>query len=202
MIPKIIHQIHLGGAPNPETQRMMDGVKAVNSNFEYWFWHEGNIGEFKTTKLHGHHPASTSNIIRLMAVHKYGGIYLDTDFEAIKPMDDLISYDAWIPDLIGNHYCVAAFGAIPSHPWIDWQIKSIPKFIRPSAGWSSELADAAPMDGVTAIPVDTFFPYHWNAPESDRLPTENTYAEHKWAKSWWSKKDYEAAKNEQYIRVV
>lgn len=195
MIPKIIHQIHFGHPPAPETQRWMDGIRAMNPDFDYILWSENNIDELNIPIPNDHHPASISNIVRLYAVYTMGGIYLDTDFEAHKPFDEpLLNHGAWVPDKIGGHYCVAAFGAEPSHPWVKWQIDNIPRFVTPSAGWVSDLTDASPVDSISILPVDTFFPYHWNAPENKRVPTQSTYAEHKWAKSWWSRSDHQAAK--------
>ena len=35
-----------------------------------------------------------SDVARLVALIEYGGIYLDTDVEIIKPIDELLNYDA------------------------------------------------------------------------------------------------------------
>ncbi len=39
--------------------------------------------------------AYLSDYVRLWAVEKYGGIYLDTDVEAIRPLEKLLQEDAY-----------------------------------------------------------------------------------------------------------
>jgi mannosyltransferase OCH1-like enzyme len=61
--------------------------------------------------------ASRSDIVRYEVIARYGGIYLDTDVECFKPIDELLTgvrlfvSDEWGP-CPGNYM----FGAIPNHP--------------------------------------------------------------------------------------
>lgn len=47
---------------------------------------------FKTLKA----PASRANLLRLALLYKFGGVYLDTDIIAVKPMDDLLQLQGFI----------------------------------------------------------------------------------------------------------
>lgn len=61
--------------------------------------------------------ASKSDIIRMEVVARYGGVYLDTDVECFKPIDELLEgvelfiSDEWGPS-VGNYM----FGARANHP--------------------------------------------------------------------------------------
>ena len=64
--------------------------------------------------------AFAADFIRLFAVYKYGGIYLDSDVEVIKRYDDFLH----LPYFIGfesndkSYLECATFGASPHMPWI------------------------------------------------------------------------------------
>lgn len=92
MVPKIIHQIWIGKAPRPD--EWMDTVKvfAKTYGYEYKLWDdvEGlNIDDFPAVKTvykrFGHELAGKADIIRMLALYKYGGVYIDADTVVMKP---------------------------------------------------------------------------------------------------------------------
>jgi mannosyltransferase OCH1-like enzyme len=64
--------------------------------------------------------ACAADYIRLYAVYTTGGIYLDTDIEAVKPFDGLLDSDLMLA--YENHRCenieAGCFGAQKGHPFI------------------------------------------------------------------------------------
>jgi len=93
-VPKIIHQIWIGKAPRPD--EWMDTVKefAAAHGYKYMLWNEGDIGELgidsvpgvhEVYKSFGHELAGKADIIRMLALYKYGGIYIDADSVIMKP---------------------------------------------------------------------------------------------------------------------
>jgi hypothetical protein len=68
------------------------------------------------------HLSQKSNIWRYEIINKFGGIYLDTDVEVFKPLDDLVlSQDAFTVERVNHPEFLecAAFGAVPHHPWTE-----------------------------------------------------------------------------------
>lgn len=101
MIPKIIHYIWLGGNPIPkQIQECIDSWKEVMPDFQIIRWDEGKIEEldsvFVKEAIAVKKWAFASDVIRLWALYKYGGIYLDTDVKVMKSFEPLLSEHAFI----------------------------------------------------------------------------------------------------------
>jgi len=101
MIPKIIHYIWLGGNPIPTAiQECIESWKWVMPNFELMLWNDESIKEidivFVKEAMSVGKWAFASDVIRLWALAKYGGIYLDTDVKVLKSFEPLLSEHAFI----------------------------------------------------------------------------------------------------------
>lgn len=102
MIPKIIHYIWLGEKPFPqEIQDCIDSWKQIMPDFELVFWNNERIKEiddlfFINEAISVKKWAFASDVIRLWALSKYGGIYLDTDVKVLKSFAPLIVEHAFI----------------------------------------------------------------------------------------------------------
>ena len=92
MIPKIIHQIWIG--KNPRPVEWMDTVKdfAEKYGYKYMLW--DSVSELGIDDIPGLRSiynkfskelAGCADIIRLLALYKYGGIYIDADSVIMKP---------------------------------------------------------------------------------------------------------------------
>jgi mannosyltransferase OCH1-like enzyme len=95
MIPKIIHQIWVGEKERPEhIKKYMEGVKSIFSDHEYIFWNNDNLPELnedcqKKFLQYKEKPAFQADLLRYVILNKYGGIYLDSDFECYKKFDHI-----------------------------------------------------------------------------------------------------------------
>ncbi len=99
MIPKIIHYCWFGGNPLPEmAQRCIASWKQHCPEYEIIEWNENNfditINEYVKEAYEKKKWAFVSDVARLYALVSYGGIYMDTDVEVIKPLDSLLEYEA------------------------------------------------------------------------------------------------------------
>lgn len=98
-IPKTIHYFWFSGDPYPEkVQKCIDSWKRFCPDYEFKLWtmdnyHTDNI--FCNEALKAKNWAHASDYGRCDVVRKYGGIYLDTDVELIKPLDDLLYDDGF-----------------------------------------------------------------------------------------------------------
>jgi len=195
MIPRIIHQIWLGGEipdrnagfianiikMHPDWRHMMwgkDSLEALGLNIDFMF---NDLGSW----------ASVSNLARLVVVQKHGGIYLDTDMECIRPLDPFIIFPciASIQDNIPcgkeeNRICNAFFGAEPRHPWVEWQLRNVPAFANKDAVWGVYLMSQAPRQLVTIIPTTMVYPFSWDAPTECREAAPESFLIHWWDKRW------------------
>ncbi len=100
MIPKIIHYCWFGGNPLPELAvKCIDSWKKYLPEYEIIEWNESNfpIGDFIFAKqaLEQRKFAFISDVCRLYAIEKMGGIYMDTDVEVLKPLDKFLHHAAF-----------------------------------------------------------------------------------------------------------
>jgi hypothetical protein len=93
-VPKIIHQIWIGKAHRPD--EWMDTVKdfAKAHEYKYMLWDDGDIDKLDIDSIpgikaiykgFGHELAGKADIIRMLALYKYGGVYIDSDTVIMKP---------------------------------------------------------------------------------------------------------------------
>jgi len=121
-IPKIIHQVWIGSELPVKYFRLIRSFIDQHPDWEYKLWTDKDVESFgminKALFDAVENKGLKSDIFRYEIVHRYGGIYLDTDFKCIKPFDDLMYLDFFS----GNGhtaypyaYC-GLFGAYPGHP--------------------------------------------------------------------------------------
>ena len=99
MIPKIIHYCWFGGNPLPKlAQKCIASWKKYCPDYEIIEWNESNFdinyNDYTREAYEAKKWAFVSDVARLYALVNYGGIYMDTDVEVIKPLDDLLQYEA------------------------------------------------------------------------------------------------------------
>lgn len=112
MIPKIIHYCWLSSDPYPSNiQKCMDSWKKYLPDYEFVHW---NFERFPRGKskwvddaFDNKKYAFAADYIRLYALYNYGGIYLDTDVEVLKPFDELLA----LPYFIGMEQSEAGIEA-------------------------------------------------------------------------------------------
>ncbi len=95
-IPKVIHQIWLGGKPLPQTfQKYRETWVEKNPEWDFILWTEknlNNIGWLDRKKLDILcHPAIKSDYLRFLIIKEFGGVYIDIDFECLKPLNTLLN---------------------------------------------------------------------------------------------------------------
>jgi len=109
LIPKKIHQIWLGGKEPPRRSlKWMESWQKYNRDWEYKLWDEKNIRELDIKDFNVYskklNPGYRSDIIRYIILNKYGGLYVDTDFECMKKIpDNLLNYKFVAGLMFGNN---------------------------------------------------------------------------------------------------
>ena len=100
MIPKIIHYCWFGGNPLPPLAlKCIESWKKYCPDYEIKIWDESNfdinINKYATEAYEAKKWAFVSDVARLWVLYNYGGIYMDTDLEVIKPLDEFLYHKAF-----------------------------------------------------------------------------------------------------------
>lgn len=135
MIPKIIHYCWFGRNPKPaDVLKCIESWKKYLPDYEIREWNEDNYDVHKCQYMSDAYTekkwAFVSDFCRLDVVYEYGGIYLDTDVEVIKPFGRLLEHKMfcgfesrdwqmqkkWNMDMEESVAFGLGFGAIKRHP--------------------------------------------------------------------------------------
>jgi mannosyltransferase OCH1-like enzyme len=91
-IPKKIHQVWLGGNFPDKYKRIRDSWMSKNPDWKYKLWTDGDIDSFGLENIESFNKinnlGSKSDIFRYEILYRYGGLYIDTDFECLKSFND------------------------------------------------------------------------------------------------------------------
>lgn len=95
-IPKTIHYCWFGKGKMPAiSERCLESWRKFCPDYNIVCWTEDNFDITQNRYMYEAYQAGkwafVSDYARLKVLHEEGGIYLDTDVELIKPLDDLIA---------------------------------------------------------------------------------------------------------------
>lgn len=128
-IPKIIHQIWLGG-PLPEKYRALQKSWALSHpDWEYRLWTDESAAALKMHSRDLFESAvnwgEKADILRYEVLSQFGGLYVDMDFECLRPFDvlhQLCDFYAGLESiergLKSPRLSNALIGCTPGHPVI------------------------------------------------------------------------------------
>lgn len=122
MIPKIIHYCWFGKNPKAKLiEKCIDSWKRYCPDWQIIEWNEDNYdvycNPFCRQAYENKKWAFVSDYVRFDVLNRFGGVYLDTDVEILKPLDCFLDHqlfaghetDTWVaPGLI--------LGSEPGHP--------------------------------------------------------------------------------------
>ncbi|MBQ1564164.1 glycosyl transferase [Candidatus Saccharibacteria bacterium] len=209
-IPRKIHYVWLGDQPlPPKDEEYIKEWQRLNPDFEIRRWTEKDIDlkKYPLVKkaLDEKQWAFAADIIRMYAVYKEGGIYLDTDIELVKPLESLLKYKAFACFESNFWFTTAVFGAEKHSPWIGKILKRYElgnvkqkintntylKTVHSSSVYAKDYYDLQ-LDGkkrvyndeFLTLSSDYFCPKHYMTGEMHR--TKNTMAIHHYASTWHS----------------
>lgn len=101
MIPKVIHYCWFGRNPLPESAvKCIESWRNYMPDYEIKEWNEDNfdvnIIPYTAEAYSVGKYAFVSDYARFWILHRYGGVYFDTDVEVIKPIDDIVAKGAFM----------------------------------------------------------------------------------------------------------
>lgn len=210
MIPKIIHYTWFGGDPMPSlAQECIGSWQRLMPDWDYRLWNEENFDVTRLPYTREAYAAGkyafVSDVVRLEALYREGGIYLDVDFEVFKPFDDLLDNHAFagfegskhLPVMMG--VCGSEAGGIWVKEMLD-AYEGRPFFVdgkpdlTPNVTFLSGVMRSRGLvqngkeqyyRDLHIYPVDYFCPRQTTG---EYLRTDNTYCDHRGLNSWSSSK--------------
>jgi hypothetical protein len=212
MIPKTIHYCWISGEPYPS--KIENCIKSWKKNlpdYELVLWDKKRIADLEDVWLQQSVDkkkyAFAADFIRIYALYKFGGIYLDADVEVVSSLDPFLKHKMFIGLDYNNFFEPAIFGAVVGHPFLQSLlgyyenrqfIRADGKFdIRPLPAIFGEIAyqkyhiketnkfQYLANDEVAIYPYDYFSP---KSEHFDRIKTTgNTVAIHHFEGSWVNK---------------
>ncbi len=95
MIPKLIHQTWKTNIIPGKHQKFVIKVKALNPEWTYKLWTDKDNDDFVKKEYPEFYQTFTgfsrnimrADVIRYLIMYKFGGVYLDLDYEVLKPFD-------------------------------------------------------------------------------------------------------------------
>lgn len=212
-IPRNIHQIWLGGALPERYIGWQKSWIDRHPEWKYKLWTDADVDSLEMVNSVFFNSISNlgakSDILRYEILNKYGGIYIDTDFECFKSFDDIItkcSFFAGIPHcrkdgpLINN----GLIGSTPGNKIIlncilniktnkidETDPNSIMEITGPSLLTDSvlKIIDAGEND-IIIFPASFFYPFRGDlrnirtVRQARKCRKPETFALHYWEASW------------------
>lgn len=95
-IPKVIHYCWFGGNPKPPLiKKCMQSWSSVLPEYKIIEWNENNFditeNQYIREAYENRKWAFVTDYVRLKVLYEYGGIYLDSDVEVLKPIDKFLN---------------------------------------------------------------------------------------------------------------
>lgn len=100
MIPKVIHYCWFGRNPKPKLfEKCLKSWKKYCPDYEIVEWNEDNFeinSNLYTKEAYECKKwAFVTDYVRLYVLYNFGGIYMDTDVEVLKPLDRFLNHEAF-----------------------------------------------------------------------------------------------------------
>jgi len=133
LIPKIIHFIWLGSPLPPECRKWISTWKKLHPGWIVQIWTDETIARFGLKNKEAYERAvnfgEKSDIARYEILYRYGGLYADTDFECLKPLDLLHKSCEFYTGVSGDNDCLlnGLIGSMPGHPILKECIEAVKK---------------------------------------------------------------------------
>lgn len=204
-IPRIIHQIWLGGPVPSEVQSWMESWKIHHPSWEYRLWTDANIPALDNNSQYDAASAFAvkADLARVEILRRHGGVYVDADYECFRPIDPLIANNRVVVLSEGDGSITNSLVAtVPDHPlledlvsemgMIDPQEMAAPSFDPlPWTGprlWTRIISEGGLVftDGFSLLPSDFFVTPKTRVRELLVLSESRRYGTHHAMATWRS----------------
>ena len=218
MIPRKIHYCWFGGKPLlDDVKKYIAGWRKYCPDYEIIEWNEKNFdincNDYVREAYEAKKWAFVTDYVRLYALYRHGGIYMDTDVEVVRSFDDLLHCQAFMCFENDKSVSIGTLGAIKDSSLIkDFLTAYDNRHFLQSDGTYDTTTN---LRIVTKILIERYglltngklqilgdiyvYPMEYFIAKSYRLgwiqSDENTYAIHHYAGSWVSSDEKEYGKS-------
>jgi len=145
-IPRIFHQIWVGPEPLPaEFVPYQRTWLTYNPGWKLRLWTEENLPpdlERREAYEKLRVPAERADILRVELLWRFGGVYIDTDFECLRPLEGLLQdVECFVGYFNKSRINNAIIGSVPRHPLLGRALREM----RPREYWGYDKAAAGPL---------------------------------------------------------
>lgn len=211
-IPKIIHYCWIGQNEMPERDKKnIEQWRILCPDYTFMFWNEQNYDITKNQYMREAYEKKkwgfVPDYLRLDIIFQYGGIYLDTDVEMCKRMDELLENSAFACfENKENVNLGSGFGAMPNNPIIKEMLNYYEDkhFVNPDGTLNSTPSPALQtevlkrhglccdnkyqkLDGITIYPSEVLSPLDFTTGELKK--TSKTVSIHWYNASWYDENE-------------
>jgi mannosyltransferase OCH1-like enzyme len=198
MIPKVFHRIWLGTGQMPdEFVQYGETWKKLHPDWAMQLWTDENLPEIINQQefLQAETTAQKTDILRYEVIYRYGGVYIDTDFECLRNIEPLLKgVQAFAAVEAPGIVCNAIFGAETRHPLLADVIARLPSSfqrnryltISTQTGPTFFTPVVADHPETMLFEAKLFYPYHWREKWRKGQEFPDAYAVHHWTASWKS----------------
>ncbi|MEH6938356.1 glycosyltransferase [Bacillus sp. JJ664] len=142
-IPKIIHYCWFGRGNKPALFiKCLNSWKQYLPDYEFIEWNEDNfdieINQFVSEAYKAKKFAFVTDYVRVYALYKHGGIYLDTDTEVCSSFDSFLMDEAFLGFEEKNFIATSTIGAKSGNPLIGKMLETYEdkSFINPDGSYN------------------------------------------------------------------
>jgi mannosyltransferase OCH1-like enzyme len=129
VIPRVFHQIWVGEQPFPDDFRpLVETWARHHPEWELRLWTDENLPDGLRPEIYEllRHPAERADMLRLELLHRFGGVYIDVDFECLKPIDALLEgVSAFLGALDSGRVSNAIIGSQPGHELFERAVREL-----------------------------------------------------------------------------
>ena len=202
----MIHYCWFGrAAKSALNQKCIESWKRVMPQYRLKEWNE-NISPMEVKYVQRAYAkrlwSKVSNYVRLYALYKEGGLYLDTDIEAVRDFDPLMVGDCFLEfqqRSEGSDWVnTAVMGSVPGHSFLtrcmdatlegfnrrrrfDRSPEVVTRVLRAMGIREYGLQM---IGGIKIFPVEYFYPYPYGETFDPACVKEDTYCIHYWEGTW------------------
>lgn len=190
-IPHVIHRVWPGSDAMPEEYRRYgESWARHHPEWEMRLWTDADADELRCAEAmsRARTYVERSDLIRYEVLRRHGGVYVDTDFECLKPIDPLlegVTAFAAYPRAGTSKIATGVMGCVPGHPAFERAAERVHEAVGSvrhgeTGPWlMTEIVREFPE--VTVFDAELFYPYHWTELHLRDVEFPDAYGAHHWS---------------------
>lgn len=195
-IPRVFHQVWLGKEPMPdEFVRYRKSWTTHHPGWTVRLWRRDTMPALQNQELYDKSlkfPQKT-DIARYELLYRYGGVYIDADFECFRNMEPLLhGVEAFAALEDREAIGISILGARSGHPAFRALIDRLASWVRahprdPINVQTGPIYATHVLKGrkdITLFGPELFYPYSWAERHRKGEHFPRAYAAHHWAGAW------------------